>query len=254
MSENISIELNISKGYKRRINQFGDYRDVTNMSVDDWNERWNLEQINVFHMPCVNPMLVKHSEKLLAGKERQRIFIPLCGKSLDLKWLLDKGHTVIGNECSDLGCRQFFQEQGIPYTAEPLPIEDGLKYKATDGSRIELFRCDFFQLNKSMLGEFDCIWDRGSFVAIPVKDRQRYGQLICQVMKPTCRYLLDTFRVDNSVYGGPPFDCPESDVVKSFGHRCKFQLIDTRDAYGKVQREQWGVKSFTEEVYLMQLR
>ena len=39
---------------KRRLNQFGDYEDVTNMTVDDWEYRWKLEQTQ-FHVQRVHP-------------------------------------------------------------------------------------------------------------------------------------------------------------------------------------------------------
>lgn len=42
--------------------------------------------------------------------------------------LLDQGHEVIGNECSDLACQQFFTEHEIPYKTEPLPGVEGVLY------------------------------------------------------------------------------------------------------------------------------
>lgn len=42
--------------------------------------------------------------------------------------LLDQGHEVIGNECSDLACQQFFTEHKIPYKTEPLPGVEGVLY------------------------------------------------------------------------------------------------------------------------------
>merc|ERR1712137_1006755 len=61
-------------------------------------------------------MLTKHVDRLTQKRDKQRIFVPLCGKSIDMKWLADRGHEVIGNEAVDEGCRLFFEEQRIPYT------------------------------------------------------------------------------------------------------------------------------------------
>ena len=41
----------------RKLNQFGDYEDVTNMTVDDWSYRWSMDQTK-FHMPKVHPYVV----------------------------------------------------------------------------------------------------------------------------------------------------------------------------------------------------
>ena len=39
---------------KRRVNQFGDYEDTSNMTVKDWEYRWSKEQTQ-FHMPKYHP-------------------------------------------------------------------------------------------------------------------------------------------------------------------------------------------------------
>ncbi|WAR23704.1 TPMT-like protein [Mya arenaria] len=158
------------KAVERKLNQFGDFEDVTNMSVNDWDYRWSLGQTK-FHMPKVHP-------------------------------LLDEGHEVIGNEFVDSACRQFFEEHNIPYTSTPLTGIEGVLYQATDGTPIKLYRCDCFDLSSKLCGQFDCMWDRGGFVALPVKDRTRYARVMADLMKKDGRYLLDCFLVDNSVFGG----------------------------------------------------
>lgn len=235
---------------KPKLNQFGDYDDVTSMSVDDWEYRWKLEQTQ-FHVPRVHPMLEKHLDKLTQGKIRQRIFLPLCGKSIDIRWLSDQGHEVVGNEAVAMGCQQFFEEQDIPYKVEPLPGIDGDIYTSTDGRSITLYRCDFFDMSREVCGQFDAVWDRGSFVAISVADRKRYAIKIRSLLKDDCRYLLDCFLVDNEVFGGPPFNCDEDDVKKYFEALCSVQKLETKDIFGKWQQE-WGVKSFFEEVYSLE--
>ena len=62
------------------------------MDINFWNERWDKEEI-AFHMNEVNPMLIKHFPKL-SLEEQKRIFIPLCGKTLDIEWLLAKNYKI----------------------------------------------------------------------------------------------------------------------------------------------------------------
>lgn len=37
-----------------KLNQFGDYEDTTNMSVNDWEDRWNKSQTQ-FHVNRTHP-------------------------------------------------------------------------------------------------------------------------------------------------------------------------------------------------------
>ena len=45
----------------RRLNQFGDYEDVSNMTVQDWEHRWELEQ-TLFHVPRVHPYVSRQRQ------------------------------------------------------------------------------------------------------------------------------------------------------------------------------------------------
>ncbi|XP_069127814.1 probable thiopurine S-methyltransferase [Argopecten irradians] len=237
---------------KKRINQFGDYEDTSEMSCSDWNERWKKEQTQ-FHVPKVHPMLEKHIDRLTDGKTNLRIFVPLCGKSIDLKWLADQGHEVVGCDCSETGCKEVFERDNIPYTNEYRHNVKSKLLKATD-RKLSLYVGDFFNLQRKELGEFDCIWDRGSFVAIPVTKRQEYADIILSIMTNETRYLLDCFKVDNTYFGGPPFNCTETHVKECFDTQCRVEKIDDRDALTKWQTEVWKVDTFLEELYMIRLK
>lgn len=43
--------------------------------------------------------------------------------------LADEGHDVVGLECAEKGCREFFEEQDIPYTTENLTECEGKVFK-----------------------------------------------------------------------------------------------------------------------------
>lgn len=45
-----------------------------------------------------------------------RIFLPLCGKTLDIAWLLAKGYRVAGAELSEMAIEQLFESLGIQPT------------------------------------------------------------------------------------------------------------------------------------------
>lgn len=71
-----------------------------------WLDFWRDERSD-FHQIAVNPLLNKFwpSLKLAHGS---RVFVPLCGKSLDMLWLAQQGHEVIGVELSSIAVEDFF--------------------------------------------------------------------------------------------------------------------------------------------------
>src|SRR3546814_2711790 len=84
------------------------------MDPDFWQQRWRDNRIG-FHRDGVLPLLEKHwpSLGLATGS---RVFVPLCGKSLDMAWLAARGHRVLGVELSPLAVGQFFDENGLAPT------------------------------------------------------------------------------------------------------------------------------------------
>jgi thiopurine S-methyltransferase len=64
-----------------------------------WHNRWQSQNIKGFHLPTPNPLLVRHFPALGLPKGA-RVFVPLCGKSVDLPWLASQGYRVAGAELS----------------------------------------------------------------------------------------------------------------------------------------------------------
>ena len=56
--------------------------------------------------------------KLGSADEQKCVLFPLCGKTLDMKAVLDAGHRVIGVEGCQKGVEAFFQENNISYTID----------------------------------------------------------------------------------------------------------------------------------------
>ncbi|XP_066270203.1 probable thiopurine S-methyltransferase [Branchiostoma lanceolatum] len=146
-----------------------------------------------FHMPQVHPSLIKHIDRLTGGREGLRFLLPLCGKSLDMKWLQEKGHTVVGVEFVEKAAQHFFEDHGIePTVSEEPSIGGGKHYKGLDG-KISMYICNYFDFNSDVCGQFDAVWDRGSLMAMEVRDQKRYVDLTKSLMKPDARYMMETF-------------------------------------------------------------
>ena len=70
------------------------------MNSSFWHQRWEKNEIG-FHEDKPNPLLVKHFHELSVARGC-RIFVPLCGKTLDISWLLSRDYRVAGAELSQL--------------------------------------------------------------------------------------------------------------------------------------------------------
>ena len=74
-----------------------------------WQDKWASGQIG-FHEAETHPLLVAHFDALDVPSAVP-VFVPLCGKSLDMVWLRERGHDVVGVELSALACASFFEER-----------------------------------------------------------------------------------------------------------------------------------------------
>ena len=61
--------------------------------LDYWSKRWQLGE-SAWHKPTVEPYLTTHSGELFGARPSCKVFVPLCGKSVDMKWMADLGHKV----------------------------------------------------------------------------------------------------------------------------------------------------------------
>ena len=130
------------------------------MQADYWHQRW-ANQDTPFHERDTNPLLLKHLASLSLPLGA-RLFLPLCGKTLDIRWLLSLGYRVAGAELSPLAIEQLFTGLGIEPEITPKgPIAH---YHAPD---LDLFVGDIFDLTRTMLGPIDAIYDRAALVALP---------------------------------------------------------------------------------------
>ncbi|NXT96689.1 TPMT methyltransferase, partial [Anhinga rufa] len=90
------------------------------VTEEEWLRKWETGNIG-FHKEHGHPLLQKHLDVLLNGKSGLRIFFPLCGKAVEMKWLVDMGHSVVGVEVSEQALKEFFAEHSLPYREEPVP-------------------------------------------------------------------------------------------------------------------------------------
>lgn len=219
-------------------------------AAEEWAQHW---LHGGFYVPTVTKMLEINIDKVVDGRSGVKFFVPLCGKTADMKWLAEMGHSVVGVERSQNAVRQFFEENNMSYTEEFVPKIPGAKVFQNMDKTLSLYQCDIYSFNSSFEGQFDAIWDRGALVVINPKEREKYAALIISLMAPGCRYLLDTMLYDPKRYAGPPFLVTDEQVQNLFGSDCDIESLQEEDAL----TEEWadsGLDSLTEKVHLLVLK
>ena len=194
------------------------------MEHDFWHERWNENRIG-FHEGEANAMLVKHlpALSLPAGA---RVFVPLCGKTRDIAWLLAQGYRVAGAELSELAVQQLFADLGTT----PMVTQTGaLKRYSVEG--IDIFAGDIFALTTDLLGQVDAVYDRAALVALPYDMRPGYGTHV-HAITGGARQLLISFEYDQSVMDGPPFAVDPTEMDRVYGASYMLKQLDSQPVEG----------------------
>lgn len=194
------------------------------MEKEFWLDKWHRNEIG-FHNREVHPLLEKYWGELKLA-EGSRVFLPLCGKTLDIAWLLEKGYRVAGAELSELAIQQLFQQLGIEPQVEQ--FGDLKRYRAQD---LDIFVGDIFNLSIDLLGQVDGVYDRAALVALPEPMRERYtGHLMSLTARAP--QLLITFDYDQSLMPGPPFSISDSEVAQHYGIDYRLVLAGCIDVPG----------------------
>lgn len=177
------------------------------MQEDFWQRRWTRSEI-AFHQLEVNPYLQRYFHQFSMASTQ--ILVPLCGKSLDLLWLTEQGHAVLGVELSEIAVQAFFSEQQIAVRV----IERGVfKVYQAETIPLEIWCGDFFQLTAQDVANCQFLYDRAALIALPPEMRQDYTRHLSAILPPQCQEgLLITLEYPQHQMKGPPFSVMETEV------------------------------------------
>ena len=174
------------------------------MNPNFWLARWENNHLG-WHLEQAHPMLVSHLGKI-ADTPETCIFIPLCGKTLDIEWLLTQGYRVAGAELSEIAVGQMFE------IADIVPeVTDLGKVKRYSAPRVDIFVGNIFDLTQEALGPVDVVFDRAALVALPKEMRQRYALHLTALVKQAPQVLV-SFDYDQNAMAGPPFSVPHEEI------------------------------------------
>ncbi|MBQ4854814.1 thiopurine S-methyltransferase [Rhodanobacter sp. B2A1Ga4] len=192
------------------------------MESEFWLQRWR-EGRTGFHQQAPTPLLLRHWPTL-ALAPGSRVFVPLAGKSLDLRWLAEQGHRVLGVELSPLAVAQFFDEHGL--TPQVHASRYGVHHVA---GAIELICGDVFELDAAALADCAAVYDRAALIALPPDLRHRYVRELHARLPAGCRGLLVTLEYPPHEKQGPPFPVPEAEVRELYGRDWTVATLERRD-------------------------
>ncbi len=191
------------------------------MQPDFWHQRWADNQIG-FHQSAPTTLLLKHWPTLDV-RAGATVFVPLCGKSLDMAWLASQGHQVLGVELSQLAIEQFFAEHTL--TPEIHASQYGMHYRA---GGIEIIHGDAFGLDTDVLQECAAVFDRAAMIALPPPMRARYADEVYARLPTGCRGLLITLEYPQADRDGPPFAIAEAEVRERYAPAWDIDVLERR--------------------------
>jgi len=179
------------------------------MHQDFWHERWQTGQVG-FHQSTVHPFLARWWPTL-GVPAAARIYVPLCGKSLDMVWLAERGYTIVGSELSPIAIRDFFAGRGL----EPVRSEQGGFVRHAAGP-YTILEGDALALTSDLAGPIEGIYDRAALVALPPEMRTAYAASLTRLTSPGTKALLVAFEYPQEMKGGPPFSVAAAEVRELF--------------------------------------
>ena len=195
---------------------------VKSMEASFWKSVWTKRALG-FHLPFVHPIL-KRSLPLFDLAPDARLFLPLCGKTLDIAYLLSLADFhVTGIELSEIAIGELFEQLNL----EPL-VSTWHGGRLWRSGRLRVFEGDFFELTPEELGPVALTYDRAALVALPADLRARYAQRLV-LLTDTVEQLLISFEYDQSRMPGPPFAVTGAELERLYGSHYRLQELSRKD-------------------------
>jgi len=217
------------------------------MNPEFWHKRWQEGRIG-FNQSTVNPLLIEYFNRLnlTAGS---RVFIPLCGKSIDMVWLAAQGHDVVGVELVESAVQDFFVEHNIQpvmsrHVENPaITCYQGQLIKDEERRTITLWVADIFALTPTDIGPIDAVYDKAALIALPADMRVKYSEQVRKLSSDTSKVndanneitpqLLLTLNYDQHKKNGPPFSINADQLEQYYGdHYQIYELASEPSSIG----------------------
>lgn len=194
------------------------------MQREFWLEKWQAGEIG-FHRDQYNPNLLKWWPTLNAGSQ-DVVLVPLCGKTLDLRWLAGGNHMVLGAELSPVATKAFFDELG----EEPDTVGRG-EHRLHSLGRLTIVEGDFMRWSELDLPRATRFYDRAAAIALPQAQRDDYLRVLHDALAPGATGLFLTIRYPDNEMAGPPFSLPPDRLRAACEGLFELDLLSDLDAF-----------------------
>lgn len=199
------------------------------MHAEFWQKRWSEGRLG-FHQSHVNDLLRAYWPKLGCLPE-QNVFVPLCGKSLDMLWLRQQGHPIVANDLIDTAAQDFFSEAQLAYQCQRK-----MSFTEYSSPEIRFWAGDYFALAPEWISPEGApigFYDRAALAAMPPGQQARYVEQLARLVPPRSRGLIIALEQDKALDVGPPFSLPAAHLDRLFSPYFEIQAWAREPIAGK---------------------
>jgi len=189
-----------------------------------WLQRWEKREIG-FNQDAPNAFMMKYFSSLDLSKG-SRVLVPLCGKSIDISWLLSQGYEVIGVELSEQAIIELFEELGVEPSVSTLG--ELLVYSANS---ITIYVGDIFKVSTKILGKIDAVYDRAALVALTTELRVAYASHLRDITNNAPQLLL-CFEYNQSLMNKPPYSVDSGEVKRHYAQYYHIKVLCKEEIVG----------------------
>ena len=215
------------------------------MEPNYWIEGWQQGRTG-FDQAEPHRWLEQHWSSLGVASDAT-VFVPLSGKTVDMVWLAEQGHQIIGVEVSEIAVVGFFEMVALTPTVEtigPMSV-----YRA---GPYELWRGDLFEVPATVFDGVDVVYDRASIVALPPQIRRRYVDTLTTQLRGEVPWYLVSFTYDQTEMDGPPFSVSLDEINDLFAEEFDIEtLIDESVLERAAAMEERGLTAMRETLSIL---
>lgn len=214
------------------------------MEISYWQSRWQKQKTG-WHMQTVFPLL-KTYWKHLNLSQNAVVLVPLCGKSLDLDWLLRQEYHVIGVDVSEIALKEVINRSGAAFTSSTKG-----SFTCFRSDALQLWCGDVLTLQKQWLPPVDAIYDKAALIALPPHKRGDYAHTLRSLLQPHTQIFMNSFEYEQKEMTGPPFAVFLDEIERQYGDLFKINLLYEHALLKKLTNfQRRGLRSYlTEKVY-----
>lgn len=150
------------------------------------------------------------------------IFIPFCGRSLDMAYLISAGYYVVGCEKNEEIVQQIFTDiEAEPEVKEAIGTNGHVK--VYQFRKLKIYVCDFFNLPK--LPDVDGCFDKAVLVRLPPEQRKKYCVKMDRITNTAPQLLI---AYEHARYGAHVDSLPEQLLNQLYGQCYNVESLSRR--------------------------